>query len=87
MSVLNRNNNYTRIFIIEDVGFSAIAMSAGSSKDRTLVKETPGNIFDIVSEMGRRNREQVVQTIKRDEVSLGMVDPDTGRYHRPYLFF
>ena len=62
-------------------------MSAGSSKDRTLVKETPGNIFDIVSEMGRRNREQVVQTIKRDEVSLGMVDPDTGRYHRPYLFF
>ena len=55
-------------------------MSAGSSIDRTMVKETPGNIFDILGDDGRRNREQVVQIIKQDEVSLGMVDPDTGRY-------
>ena len=55
-------------------------MSAGSFKDRTLVKETKGNIFDVLGEIGGRNREQVVQTINQDEVSLGMVDPDTGRY-------
>ena len=61
-------------------------MSAGSSIDRTMVKETPGNIFDILGDDGRRNREQVVQIIKRDEVSLGMVDPDTGRYPKSYIF-
>ena len=55
-------------------------MSAGSFKDRTMVKETKGNIFDVLGEIGGRNREQVVQTINQDEVSLGMVDPDTGRY-------
>ena len=61
-------------------------MSAGSSKDRTLVKETPGNIFDNLGKAGRRNREEVVKTIKQDKVSLGMVDPDNGRYLKSYIF-
>ena len=71
-----------RLYIIHQIRnlLAAVKMSARSFKDRTLVKETKGNIFDVLGEIGGRNREQVVQTINQEEVSLGMVDPDTGRY-------
>ena len=49
-------------------------MSVGSGSARG--SETTEDVFKV---LGSNNRELVLKMINKDELSLGMVDPTTGR--------
>jgi hypothetical protein len=51
-------------------------MSARLSKGSLLGSQTPSEIFKVVES---KERGQVVKVLNQDDVSLGMVDPVTGR--------
>ena len=51
-------------------------MSTPPLKGRLLSAMTPGEVFKVVE---KKERAEVVKIVNQNEVSLGMVDPVTGR--------
>ena len=51
-------------------------MSAGVAKGSLLGSQSPAEVFQV---MESKERDQVLKVVKQEEVSLGMVDPTTGR--------
>ena len=52
------------------------SVSVGLSKGSLLGSKSPSEIFKVVES---KERDQVVKVLNQDDVSLGMVDPVTGR--------
>ena len=54
----------------------SVRMTAGLSKGSLLGSKSPSETFKVVES---KERDQVVKVLSQDDVSLGMVDPVTGR--------
>ena len=66
-----RKQTYYCSIVIQCLG-----MSVGLSKGSLLGSKSPSEIFKVVES---KQRDQVVKVLNQDDVSLGMVDPVTGR--------
>ena len=60
----------------EQTYYCSVRMSLGLSKGSLLGSKSPSDIFKVVES---KEREQVLKVLSQDDVSLGMVDPVTGR--------
>ena len=52
-------------------------MSAGLVKGRLLGTKSPSEVFQVIDS---KERGKVVTVVNQEDVSLGMVDPVTGRW-------
>ena len=43
---------------------------------------SPVSHSDLFKVVSGGKRDQILERVRQDEVSLGMVDPTTGRYHQ-----
>jgi hypothetical protein len=59
--------------------YTTLIMAAGGAK-QSQGKMLGSSHAEVFNMMDLKERDQVVKVVKQEDVSLGMVDPSTGRY-------